>query len=76
MTRMLKTTVYLTADLKARLGRVAAERGLSEADVIRSALEEYTARERPRPRIPLFNSGRGDIADRVNEILAEGFGRD
>jgi len=76
MARMLKTTVYLTPALKARLERVAAERGQSEADVIRSALEEYTLRERPRPRTPLFSSGDPTLARRVDEILAEGFGRD
>ena len=55
---MLKTTVYLTPELKARLERAAADRGQSEADLIRSALEEYTAtRERPRPRLPLFSAG-------------------
>jgi Ribbon-helix-helix protein, copG family len=55
MARMLKTTVYLTPDLKARLERVAAERGQSEADVIRTALEAFTTGSRPRPRLPLFS---------------------
>lgn len=72
---MRKTTVYLPEDLKGRIERVADEQGISEAEVIRVALDEYTARQRPRPR-PLFDSGRGDLAERVDEILAEGFGRD
>ena len=34
-------------------------------------------RERPRPRLPLFKSiGDKRLAERVDEILAEGFGRD
>jgi hypothetical protein len=70
MTRMLKTTVYLTADLKARLERVASERGQSEADVIRSALEQFTAHERPRPTFPLPGAqGEPIDPDRFDEIL-------
>jgi Arc/MetJ-type ribon-helix-helix transcriptional regulator len=72
---MRKTTVYLPDELKARLERVAAEQNRSEANVIRAALAEYTARERPRPRLPLFRSLGEPIAHRVDEVLAEGFGR-
>lgn len=57
MARMLKTTVYLPAALKTRLERVAADRGESEADVIRAALELYTGQTRPRPTLPLARSG-------------------
>jgi Arc/MetJ-type ribon-helix-helix transcriptional regulator len=72
MARMLKTTVYLTPDLKARLERVAAQRRQSEADVIRTALEEFTARERPRPTFPLPGAqGEPIDRDRFDEVLAE-----
>jgi len=74
---MRKTTVYLPDELKARLERVSGEQNRSEADVIRSALEEYTARERPRPRLPLARgTGTTNIAERGDELLSEGFGRD
>jgi Arc/MetJ-type ribon-helix-helix transcriptional regulator len=74
---MRKTTVYLPDELKARLERVAGEQKRSEADVIRAALDEYTSRERPRPRVPLSRgTGVTNIASRVDEVLAEGFGRD
>lgn len=75
---MRKTTVYLPDGLKARLERVARQQRRSEADVIRAALEQYTGTvERPRPTLPLF-SGDADptIAERVDELLAEGFGQD
>jgi len=52
---MHRTTVYIPNDLRARVKRVAEEQGRSEADVIRAALTEYTSRERPRPRAPLFS---------------------
>jgi len=74
---MKKTTVYLPDGLKQRLERVAEERRTSEAEVIRTALEEYTAKQRPRPRLPLFD-GPGipsDLAARDEEYL-EGFGED
>jgi plasmid stability protein len=74
---MVKTTVYIPEQLKKRVRRMAAEQSRSEAAVIRDALEAYTAAtERPRPTLPLFKSGRGDIARRVDELLVEGFGHD
>lgn len=72
MPPMLKTTVYLTPDLKTRLERVAAERGQSEADVIRTALEDFVSGGRVRPRLPLFSIE--PITDW--EEALEGFGED
>src|SRR5215470_9151125 len=52
---MRRTTVYLHDAQAARLKRVAARRGRSEADLIREGvdriLQEMSA-ERPRPRLP------------------------
>jgi hypothetical protein len=76
---MVKTTVYLPESLKARVERVAAQEGRSEADVIRTALDEYTAeRARPRPTLPLIEGGNAppDLAERDEEYLALGFGED
>jgi hypothetical protein len=71
---MKKTTVYLPDDLKAALGRAAAEKGQSEAELIRKAVEELvTGLERPRPRLPLFSSGDPTLARRFDEEL-RGFG--
>jgi len=71
---MKKTTVYLPGDLKTALGRVAAERGWSEAELIREAVRELVRNsEPPRPRLPLFSSGDPTLAERVDEELA-GFG--
>lgn len=71
---MKKTTVYLPDDLKAALERAAAEKGQSEADLIREAVGELVRGfERPRPRLPLFSSGDPTLAERVDEEL-RGFG--
>ncbi|REJ83126.1 MAG: ribbon-helix-helix protein, CopG family [Acidobacteria bacterium] len=74
---MKKTTLYLPDDLKAALERLAAERGSSEATIVREALQRLLAeRQRPRPRVPLTGRGLGDasIAERTDELLA-GFGQ-
>jgi Arc/MetJ-type ribon-helix-helix transcriptional regulator len=72
---MKKTTVYLPDDLKAALGRMAAQQGRSEAELIRQALRDLTRNlEPPRPRLPLFRSGDPTLAEKVDEAL-EGFGQ-
>jgi Ribbon-helix-helix protein, copG family len=78
MARMVKTTVYLPQSLLDRVKRVADEQERSEADVIRTALDEFTARNAPSPTLPLFD-GEGfppDLAERDEDYLAEGFGQD
>lgn len=55
---MRKTTVYLPDDLKLGLERVAAAEGLSEAELVCAAVDEYIrSHARPRPRFPLFSIG-------------------
>lgn len=72
---MKKTTVYLPDDLKAALERAAAEKGQSEAELIRKAVEDLVkGLGRPRPRLPLFSSGDPTLAERVDEELRRGFG--
>ncbi len=70
-----KTTVYLPKELKQRIKAAARREGRSEAAVIRAALDLY-AQPRKRPRSGLFSSGDPTLAERADEPLAEGFGRD
>jgi len=73
-----RTTIYLPDDLKRQLEQAARREGRTEADVIREALADALAsRERPRPTVPLSDAGLGDptIAERVEELLVEGFGK-
>lgn len=71
---MRRTTVYLPDDLKRELEAASRRSGRSEADLVREGVRLAVARESPgRPRIPLFESGRPDLAERVGETL-EGFG--
>lgn len=71
---MKKTTVYLPEDLKSSLERIAEERGLSEAALIREAVRGLVnGEERPRPRLPLFSGDDPTLARRFDEEL-RGFG--
>jgi len=71
---MQKTTVYLPEDLKRAIGRVAAMRGISEAELIREALRTLTSESNPpEPRLPLFKSGKPHLAESIDEALS-GFG--
>lgn len=76
---MEKTTVYLPDELRRGIKRIAREEGRSEAEIIRGALEAAVTRSgRSRPTVPLWPEGFGDadVADRVDEVLEAGFGRD
>ncbi len=64
---MHKTTVYIPKDVKRALGEVAAARGVSEAELIREALEN----DRSGPRLPLFKSVKPRLAERVDAALSE-----
>ena len=71
---MTKTTVYLPAELKRSLARVARERGRSEADLLREAVSKLTGEaDAPAPRLPLFRGKGPSIAHDVDRALS-GFG--
>lgn len=71
---MEKTTVYLTIGQKRALARVAKATGRSEAELIRDGIETVTSRHQfAEPTLPLFESGRSDLAERVDDLL-DGFG--
>jgi hypothetical protein len=72
---MKKTTVYLPDALKRALARVAAERQLSEAELLREAVAAITAAsDVPAPRLPLFRSKGLSIAGDIDKAL-KGFGQ-
>lgn len=71
---MEKTTVYLSDALKQALRRAARSTGRSEAELIREGIGLVTGTHRiAEPRLPLFESGIRDLAERVDELL-DGFG--
>lgn len=71
---MEKTTVYVPPEVKRALGRLASARGTSEAELIREALRKIVVEApAPRPRLPLIESGKPLLAERLDEAL-DGFG--
>ena len=63
---VMRTTIVAPDPLLQRLRKMAAERKVSLATVIREALEEKAQSYRPRPRsLGLGDSGRSDIARRT-----------
>ena len=68
-----RTTIYLPEDLKSTLARAAEEEGRTEADLIREGIERLLRSRHPDPRVPLFTSGKPDLAENVDKLLA-GFG--
>jgi predicted transcriptional regulator len=72
-----KTTVYLDAEDYRRLKALVRARHQKPAHLLREAVAEYTARQLPRRRarsIGAAASGRGDLSERAEDLLA-GFGR-
>jgi plasmid stability protein len=73
-------SLYLPEDIKHRVADAARAHGMSEEaymrEAIRRALSEEVVGERPRPRLPLFDSGDPNLARSVDDVLAEGFGKD
>lgn len=75
-----RTTVKLPDDLDARLRHEAARRGTTISEVTRQAIEEHLGGSRTRRRLLAAGaggSGREDISERIEEILAsEGLASD
>lgn len=74
---MVKTSVYLPEDLKARLAQASRVSGESEARIIRSALEQWLEGllPKPAPHWGTIEFSDPDLPYKVDEILAEGFGQ-
>jgi hypothetical protein len=71
---MEKTTVYLPDELKTALRHAARATGRSEADLIREGIGLVTGTHRiAEPKLPLFESGEPDLAERTDDLLT-GFG--
>ena len=75
MSCMHKTTLYLDDDLYARLQREADARGTTQALVVREALAAYVVRRKRKSKsVGMGRSGKGDLSERTDELLA-GMGR-
>ena len=74
----MKTSIYLDPDLDRGLERLARDRRITKAELIRRALARTVA-EAPRQRLTAIGVGEGpgDVADNVDRHLRDsGFGHD
>ena len=68
-----RTTVKIPESLDARLRHEAERRGVTISDISREALEAYLVGTRGRRRLGAAGagrSGRSDVSERIEEILA------
>ena len=69
---MTRTTISLPDELLRRLRIAAAEKGTSMAALIREALEEKSAQQRPKPRsLGMGDSGYSHTARRAGDEIPE-----
>jgi hypothetical protein len=71
---MRRTTVYFPDELKARLEAEAMKRGVTEAQIVREAVDKET--RRPRPRGGIISGGELDARDIDSTDALKGFGED
>lgn len=80
---MIRTQVQLTEQQVRRIQQLAADKGVSMAQLIREAVEQYTCsgtaasrEERVRRALAVagrFRSGLGDLSTEHDQYLAEAF---
>jgi predicted DNA-binding protein len=77
---MIRTQVSLTEEQAERLRARAAAGGVSQASVVRQALDAYLERDelslrlqRARSAVGAFRSGHRDTAERHDDALDEAF---
>ncbi|MCZ7624425.1 MAG: hypothetical protein C3F12_07645 [Candidatus Methylomirabilota bacterium] len=76
---MKRTTIFADEDVLRKLREIAQREHVTLSEIIRTALEGYVSRRRPRRSslslIAIGRSGRKDVAERAEELLGKGFGR-
>lgn len=74
---MKRTTIKISDELDARLRHDAARRGMTISEVTREALEAHlgVGARRRLSFAAAGRSGRSDVAERIEQILAEELGR-
>jgi hypothetical protein len=70
---MPRTTLDLETGMLLRVREAAKAEGRSQAALIREAIAVYLEqRERPKPKgVGVYASGRSDLSERTEELLAE-----
>lgn len=76
---MKRTTIFADEDVLRKLREIAQREQVTLSEIIRTALEGYVSRRRPRRSslslMAIGRSGRKDVAEHAEELLGKGFGR-
>ncbi|MFB9253052.1 hypothetical protein ACFFWE_32865 [Sphaerisporangium melleum] len=79
---MDEVSLHLSERLRRRVSEAARRQHVSDEEYMRNAIERSLQDDasrlavQPRPRLPLFRSGDPTLAERLDDILAAGFGLD
>ncbi|NOX30090.1 MAG: ribbon-helix-helix protein, CopG family [Actinobacteria bacterium] len=68
---MRRTTIKLSDDVDARLRHEAERRGITISELTREAIETHLGKRRRLGAAASGRSGRDDISERIEEILAK-----
>jgi Arc/MetJ-type ribon-helix-helix transcriptional regulator len=70
---MKRTTVKLPDDVDREMREEAARRGITVSEFVRESIESSLPRQRRRPMafVGAGRSGRSDISERMEELIAE-----
>lgn len=66
---MTELRVVVPDEIAERLARRAASVGVTPEEAVAEAVESYVGRRRRLPFAGALHSGRGDLAERAEEIL-------
>lgn len=76
---MKRTTIFIDESLERTLKQKARREGKSVAQCVREAVAAYVAQPEGKRSLPnwvgMFRSGRSDLSERVDEIIAEAMRR-
>lgn len=67
---MIRTTVKLPEELDARLRHEAQRRNITISELTREAIENHLGPRRQLGAAAAMRSGRSDVSERIEEILA------
>jgi len=70
LTYMVRTTIKLSEDIDAKLRHEAERRGITISELTREAIETHIGARRRLGAAAAGRSGREDISERIEEILA------
>ncbi|MGH3713553.1 MAG: ribbon-helix-helix protein, CopG family [Micromonosporaceae bacterium] len=70
---MRRTTIKIPDDLDTKLRAEATSRGITFSELVREAITAHLSGRRRLAGAGFFDSGRSDISERMEELLAQAY---